>query len=264
MSPEPKKVSGQIPEASLGSLSGCLVDGDAEQRLRERGVRRRALVISVLLQSAVLTVLVLVPLFGKTERIAAKEWIPIAPYGHARGHQRNDAKPPTGKPIDHGLRPVFPSPTAPPVRESSDDANSIESQDFSPIGDPSKDGANCSWCVDIGGKDRGPRPPPPANETHSKPQVVRMTTLDPAMLVHRVEPVYPPLARQTHREGRVEMRAIIGTDGTIQLLQVVSGDPLFLMSAREAVQQWKYKPTYLNGQPVEIDTFITVVYIMQH
>jgi len=60
------------------------------------------------------------------------------------------------------------------------------------------------------------------------------------------------------------MRAIIGTDGTIQSLQVISGDALFLMSAKDAVQQWRYKPTILDGQPVEIDTFITVVYTMQH
>ena len=84
------------------------------------------------------------------------------------------------------------------------------------------------------------------------------------MLVRRVEPVYPELARQTHREGRVELRAIIGTDGSIQSLQVVSGDPLFLQSAVDAVQQWRYKPTILNGQPVAIDTYITVIYTMPH
>ncbi len=80
------------------------------------------------------------------------------------------------------------------------------------------------------------------------------------MLVYRVEPAYPTLARQTRRGGRVELRAIIAADGTIQSLQVVSGDPLFIQSALQAVQQWRYKPTILNGQPVEIDTFITVVY----
>jgi len=84
------------------------------------------------------------------------------------------------------------------------------------------------------------------------------------MLIHRVEPIYPFLPKQIHREGRVELRAIIGTDGTIQSLQVVSGDPMFLSSAIEAVQQWRYRPTILNGQPVEIDTYITVVYTMQH
>jgi protein TonB len=83
------------------------------------------------------------------------------------------------------------------------------------------------------------------------------------MLLRRIEPAYPALARQIHREGRVELRAIIGTDGNIQSLQVVAGDPLFVRSAVEAVQQWHYKPTYLNGQAVEIDTYITVVYTMQ-
>jgi protein TonB len=93
---------------------------------------------------------------------------------------------------------------------------------------------------------------------------VQVTHLDPAMLIHRVEPVYPALARQIHKEGRVELRAIIGTDGTIQSLQIVSGDPLFDLSAKEAVAQWRYRPTILNGQAVEIDTYITVVYTMQH
>ena len=62
----------------------------------------------------------------------------------------------------------------------------------------------------------------------------------------------------------MELRALISTDGTIQSLQVVSGDPLFLQSALDAVRQWRYHPTILNGQPVEIDTFITVIYSLQH
>ena len=83
------------------------------------------------------------------------------------------------------------------------------------------------------------------------------------MLKRRVEPVYPTLAKQIHKEGRVELRAIIGTDGAIKSLQIVSGDPLFYISAKEAVEQWLYKPTVLNGKPVEIDTFITVVYTLR-
>ena len=76
--------------------------------------------------------------------------------------------------------------------------------------------------------------------------------------------MYPTLAIQIHREGRVEIHAIIGTDGTMQMVQVVGGDPLFYASALEAVQRWEYKPTYLNGQPVQVDTTITVIYTMQH
>ena len=90
-----------------------------------------------------------------------------------------------------------------------------------------------------------------------------MTHLDPAMLTHRVEPVYPTLAKQLGRSGRVELKAVIATDGTIQFLQIAGGDPLFYQSAMEAVRQWRYSPTVLNGQPVEIDTYISVIYTMQ-
>jgi protein TonB len=86
------------------------------------------------------------------------------------------------------------------------------------------------------------------------------TQISAAMLIHRVEPLYPTLARQLGRTGRVELRAVIATDGTIQSLQVVSGDPLFYQSAMDAVRQWRYRPTVLNGEAVEIDTFITVIY----
>jgi periplasmic protein TonB len=82
------------------------------------------------------------------------------------------------------------------------------------------------------------------------------------MLIRRVEPIYPAPMRQIRRAGRVELRAVIATDGTIQSLHVVSGDPGFYQSAIDAVSQWRYKPTVLNGQPVEVDTFITVIYNM--
>src|SRR5256886_17437700 len=87
-------ISGKITEGSLVSLSSCLVDGDAEQRTRERRVRRRALTISVILQCAVLTALILVPLFGKAERITFTIVTPIPPYSPYRGPARNPAQPP--------------------------------------------------------------------------------------------------------------------------------------------------------------------------
>jgi protein TonB len=80
------------------------------------------------------------------------------------------------------------------------------------------------------------------------------------MLIHRVEPVFPTLARQTGREGRVELHALIGTDGAVRSLQFLEGDAMFYQSALDAVRQWRYKPTFLNGRPVEVDTHITVIY----
>ena len=89
---------------------------------------------------------------------------------------------------------------------------------------------------------------------------LEMAQIDPSRLVRRVEPVYPRLGVRLHRETRVELHAIISTDGSIQSLEVLSGDPLFYQSAVEAVSRWQFTPTILNGQAVEIDTHITVIY----
>ncbi len=78
------------------------------------------------------------------------------------------------------------------------------------------------------------------------------------LLTHKVTPEYPPLAKQAHIQGAVVLHAVIGKDGTVKNLQVISGHPMLTSAAVNAVKQWKYKPYYLNGQPVEIDTTIQV------
>lgn len=83
-----------------------------------------------------------------------------------------------------------------------------------------------------------------------------------AQLTNRVQPVYPPLGRQVRLSGTVRLHAIISTDGSVQQLEVVSGHPLLVQSALDAVRQWKYKPTLLNGKPVEVDTTIDVIYAL--
>src|SRR5438445_13876654 len=77
-------------------------------------------------------------------------------------------------------------------------------------------------------------------------------------LVHRVQPEYPPLAVQTRTQGQVVLRAVITREGTIENLQVVSGHPLLVRAALEAVRQWRYRPYVLNGEPVEVETQVTV------
>ncbi len=78
------------------------------------------------------------------------------------------------------------------------------------------------------------------------------------LLIHQVRPTYPPLARQARIQGMVVLQAVIGKDGSIQNLKVVSGHPMLAPAALEAVKQWRYKPYYLNGEPVEVDTTINV------
>jgi protein TonB len=107
----------------------------------------------------------------------------------------------------------------------------------------------------IGGA--GNAPPPP------KVTPKRVTVggnVQAARLVNRVQPIYPPLARQTRISGTVKLHAIIGKNGAVEQLQVVSGHPLLVQSALDAVRQWRYQPTLLNGDPVEVDTEIDVIF----
>jgi protein TonB len=91
------------------------------------------------------------------------------------------------------------------------------------------------------------------------PQRVRVSQgVSQGLLIHQVKPSYPPLARQARIQGTVVLQAVIGKDGNIQGLKVVSGHPMLAPAALEAVKQWKYKPYYLNGEPVEVDTTINV------
>jgi protein TonB len=78
------------------------------------------------------------------------------------------------------------------------------------------------------------------------------------LLIFRIEPTYPPLAQQARIQGVVVMTALIDKSGNVQRLQVVSGQPLLAPAAIEAVKQWRYKPFVLNGQPLEVETTVTV------
>lgn len=91
------------------------------------------------------------------------------------------------------------------------------------------------------------------------PQRVRVSQgVSEGLLIHRVQPMYPQLARQARIAGTVVLQASIGKDGAIQNLRLVSGHPMLAPAAIEAVKQWKYRPYFLNGEPVEVDTQITV------
>jgi periplasmic protein TonB len=108
----------------------------------------------------------------------------------------------------------------------------------------------------IGGVIGGmPAPPKP---TASRIKVGGNVTA--ARLQNKVTPVYPPLARQTRISGTVRLHAIIAKDGTVQQLEVLSGHPLLVQAALDAVRQWRYQPTLLNGEPVEVDTTVDVIF----
>jgi protein TonB len=91
------------------------------------------------------------------------------------------------------------------------------------------------------------------------PQRVRVSQgVTQGMVLRRIQPSYPPLARQARIQGQVLLQAEISKDGTIENLRLISGHPMLAPAAIEAVKQWRYKPYFLNGEPVEVETQITV------
>ena len=91
------------------------------------------------------------------------------------------------------------------------------------------------------------------------PQSVKVSpNVSQGLLISKVQPIYPPLARQARVQGTVVLQAVIAKDGTIQELQVTSGHPMLIQAAMDAVKQWRYKPYYLNGEPVLVRTTINV------
>ena len=107
-----------------------------------------------------------------------------------------------------------------------------------------------------------PPPPPPPVEAAPQPDVpssiVVGGAVQAARIIHKVAPAYPPLARQARIEGVVKLEAVIAEDGAIDQLQTLSGHPLLVPAALQAVRQWRYRPTLLNNRPVRVVTQVEV------
>jgi protein TonB len=103
-------------------------------------------------------------------------------------------------------------------------------------------------------------PPPPKRVVPKRIRVSQGVTR--GLLIHRVRPVYPAIARQARVQGTVLLQAIIAKDGSIQNLQAVSGHPMLVPAAIAAVREWRYKPYLLNGQPVEVETQVSVIFTL--
>jgi len=250
--------------AGLGFLESCLVEGDSQSAKRARRGKQRALALSVALQMLVVALLVVVPLLGRGQRISVKNTTPLPPIARFVRHPNS----PEGTPRRKRLACAFCAPShIPPAivsqepttpRQASDD--SFDDSEISRYGDPHGE-PNGFLNSD---SPRAPKPPDERVNNNTQTPVRRRVgePVQAAQLIQRIEPVYPPLARQLRREGRVELSAIIATDGTIQSLEVISGDPLLVHSALDAVWQWRYRPTILNGQAVEVETRIAAIYTL--
>jgi protein TonB len=111
----------------------------------------------------------------------------------------------------------------------------------------------------LGGVLSAANTPPP----RIAPQRVKVSQgVTSGLLINKVTPTYPPIAKTAHITGSVVLQAVISKQGAIEGLKVVSGHPMLINSAVEAVKQWRYKPYILNGEPVEVETTVTVNFTM--
>jgi periplasmic protein TonB len=102
--------------------------------------------------------------------------------------------------------------------------------------------------------------PPPAPPAPTHP--IKVSHWAEGNLIHRVQPIYPPIAVQARIQGPVALRAVISKTGTIERLTVESGHPVLVKAAMDAVQQWRYRPYLLNGDAIEVETEITVNFVL--
>jgi periplasmic protein TonB len=249
---------------SCASRDGCLilVEPDAKARAGMRRRLFRAIAFSGLLEVLLLAAALLWPLFATGGGLLrAKLLTPIPPYGSHRRPFRpaNGHRPVTavGTTARRFLTvPVRSAPYGPTLSSSVEVPTDLPS---SPYGRDDI-GRGPAGLLDVPTSKPASVPaPPPAEKRHAPSATVRRSEgVQAALLINRVEPRYPPLALQVHAEGTVQLHAVIGRDGSMRSLEVISGNPLFIQSALDAVRQWRYRPTLLGGEAVEVETYITI------
>jgi periplasmic protein TonB len=232
-----------------------LFDSGAGSRPRKTWTK----LLSFVIEACAIVVLVLLPLIY-TQALPKQLWtnileLPPPPAGAPLEKLRTEARPPQNKRelVDSGLH----VPTEIPRKTSMrpDDLSASEGppsmKDMVPGGAP--EGVPNAVITDIARATLPPmlKPPPP--------QKLRVSSgVAQGMLVYQLKPQYPRLAMQARIQGTVVLQAVIGKDGSVQDLRLVSGHPMLAPAAIEAVKQWRYRPYMLNGEPVEVDTQINV------
>jgi protein TonB len=260
-----ENVRGGVFMSDLGSLSQCLVDSDSDARVRARRLRGKAVVLSLVLEALLVAAMLLWPLVAPSVLNARYEITPTPPYlgGGGAHHPHTVSQHPSTSPMP----PICLAVCAPVVRPSAP-ASDSEPPDFNQ--NESEKAGNGSGPGILGtgpgvpdspyGREFVPEPPP-VEKSHTRP--TRMSEgVMAALLIRRVDPAYPAIAKAAHIDGVVHLHAIIGKDGTVRELEVVDGNGLLAQAARAGVQNWRYQPTRLNGEPVEVETYITVNFLL--
>ncbi len=209
-------------------------------------------------QAMALSLLLLIPLFTLQGPPRLRLWEsplqpPPAPSAHP-APRLHSAQPTTNLNGEHIVQP----PTIPITIADVHEIPVIDAPDITQLAVNGGTGlARRGVDNSIGTATVAPPPKPPA-PTHP----IKISHWAEGNLIYRVQPVYPPLARQARIQGPVQLRAIVSKTGTIEHLTLESGHPMLADAALDAVRQWRYRPYLLNDEPVEIETEITVNFVL--
>ena len=262
---KPKGRSAVPEEVSPGTLlDRCLFDGDAAANTNGRRHRRKALGLSLALETATVVLLVIAPLLSGVARPAFSPPMSMPVIFGAR--HLSDAKLLRSKPSAHppGLFDTMIRFAPGHIAHSAPPTEGAEGQ--APAGNElgiALPGSDISGVRDMGLREISPPPPVENRRSEMKHPVKVNAGVEEAKLILRIEPRYSPLAVMTRTEGTVILHAFISREGRITALDVLSGPPLLVGAALDAVQQWRYRPTLLDGEPVEVETTITVIFRLQ-
>lgn len=250
--------------SEMGSLSGCILENDPEVQEKAFWLRGKSLVASVAIEASLVLALLLWPLLSPGILGGRLMVTPVPPYGGsgetARPSHRSEHYPDAKSAPSHLCffcsRPATPS--HPSHAEEGDDAAPGGPPDVG-LGPgsgngpliPGADGDSLTH-IEI----RKPEPVQHAGPQHMSEGVMA------AALINKIQPEYPYMAKVAHVSGTVKLRAIIGTDGKIRQLEVLSGPALLQAAAVAAVRNWRYRPTMLSGTAVEVETLITVNFVL--
>lgn len=219
--------------------------------------RRWMTLVSFAIEAIGVALLVLIPLLSSVALPAAKSIVINIPFGSPKVPPAVAAHPlsaATPAPVIDSLKLHVPAAIPHGIRPEPATA----AREVAPLGIgygmPFAD-RNIPSILNIPNTVAVPPPPPrPAPE----PVRIRVSQMEPGALIHQVQPVYPPAAKIARIQGTVQLAAVIGRDGSIANLRVVSGSPLLVRAAVDAVREWRYRPYILNGQSVEVETQISV------
>lgn len=227
----------------------------------QRSRRPWATLLSFALQSAVLAFLVLLPLFytqALPNLMARIVTLPTPPGPGAPDKVRSQhAAASQSEVVDDTVRQSVHIPMHTPMVQDSEAPEPGPS-----LGDvvPGGIGNGGDWgSSPLARVLPAPQPVPP---TLPPPRVAVSCGVSQGYLIYQFKPSYPALARTAHVQGQVVLAAVISRTGRIQNLQVLSGHPLLVPAAIDAVRQWRYRPYLLNGTPVEVETQITIYFTL--